>query len=214
MNPLIIIIPVATIVLTISAFIIIRKTKKKLKNKKVFFTGPTQAGKTTLIKQLLDEPLDEDYVPTYEKDNSKHYKSEKYDFQITDMGGGKEFLDAFSFGKLIREHDVIIFVFDVDKYLSNKKYREEEVNPRMDFLWSMYSTLLKTKVLLLVGSHLDKIDNLNTVRDRIDDALEKKEYRNLLVHYPLCLCNLTQKGYVIKVYEILNKELDKLNKEN
>lgn len=204
MNPLIIIIPVATAILAVSAYFIIRNTRKKLKNKTVFFTGPTQAGKTTLISQLLGEPLEKTYVPTKNKDNSKHYKSEKYDFQITDMGGGKEYLDAHSFGKLIQEHDVIIFVFDIENYLSNKKYREDEVNPRFDFLWSKFSTLLKTRALLLVGSHLDKVNDDKTVINRINNVLENKTYRGLLVHYPLILGDLTKKGDVAKVFETLN----------
>ena len=128
------------------------------------FTGPEMAGKTTLINWIIGKDFEKDYSPTTDKDTVE-YKDEEHDFSITDMGGGAEFLETHGFDKLVREHDITVFVFDVNKCFLDEKYCREEVGDRLDFLWHMEDEIdsLK-KILLIVGSHCDKA-KMNITQD-------------------------------------------------
>ena len=187
-----------------------KQLQKQLRGKTMFFTGPEMAGKTTMINWITNKNFDKNYTPTTDK-HTVVYKDDEHDFSITDMGGGVEFLETYGFDRLVLEHDITVFVFDVNRFLLDDKYRQEEVCDRLDFLWHMENKIDKNKILLIVGSHLDfSKKNDNEVRKEISDFLKGKDYAKLIVKYHLLLADLTNEKEVKKIMKELKNRLKKV----
>lgn len=181
------------------------------KNIKVFFTGPEKAGKTTLVNwRLKDEP-----THVYSQTGTGRittFKDEKYQIDLYDMGGGVEYLVNGVFEKKLKESDVAIFVFDVKRYINIDKYRNDEVNPRLSFLWGK-KDLFNGKILISVGTHIDEVGmSENELRNHIRNLMNGKEYKSVFYNYPLILTNLTEREGAKTVFNTLDYELQKTNK--
>lgn len=193
----------------LATYFVRKQLQKQLRGKTMFFTGPEMAGKTTLINWITNKKMVKNYTPTTDKDTVV-YKDEEHDFSITDMGGGVEFLETYGFDRLIREHDITVFVFDVNRFLLDDKYRQEEVCDRLDFLWHMEKEIDNKKILFIVGSHIDfSQKNDNEVRKEIGDFLKGKDYAKLIVKYQLFLADLTKEKEVKKIMNELKNRLKK-----
>lgn len=189
-----------------------RRLKKQLRGKTLFFTGPEMAGKTTLINWIMGKELEKNYTPTRDKDYLI-FNDEEHDFTITDMGGGVEFLETYGFDKLIMEHDITIFVFDINNFFLDKRYRED-VFARLDFLWIMekkFETIKKTKIILIVGSHCDEAQksfgNKNELDKKLREFIREKEFAKLIVKNRIIMADLTEKK---DAKGIMNKLKDRI----
>ncbi len=192
--------------------IIIAITKEELKNQKVFFTGPRAAGKTTLIRWLSKDEPTHCYSPTGTEECTI-YEDEKYHYVLCDMGGGVNFLANGVFEKKLKESDVVFFVFDINEYMNNNSYRNDEVNPRISFLWDK-KDLLNGKVLISVGTHRDKVKMSDEMlSDSVKNLLNEKDYKYVFYEHPLVLTNLTERKGAKTVFITLNDELKKRNKQ-
>lgn len=191
----------STGIVLLATYFVRRNLQKHLRGKSLFFTGPEMAGKTTLINWITNKDFDKNYTPTTDKYTVK-YKDNEHDFSITDMGGGVEFLETYGFDKLIREHDITVFVFDVNRCFLDEKYCREEVGDRLDFLWHMENEIdsLK-KTLLIVGSHCDKVKMNITqdVRKEFYELIKDKEYAKIIPKHSPIFANLTNKKDVKKI---------------
>lgn len=197
-------------IVLLATSIVRKQLQKQLRGKTMFFTGPEMAGKTTMINWITNKNFDKNYTPTTDK-HTVVYKDDEHDFSITDMGGGVEFLETYGFDRLVLEHDITVFVFDVNRFLLDDKYRQEEVCDRLDFLWHMENEIDKNKILLIVGSHLDfSKKNDNEVRKEISDFLKGKDYAKLIVKYHLFLADLTNEKEVKKIMKELKNRLKKV----
>lgn len=200
-----------SIIVPLAIYIVRRQLQKHLRGKSLFFTGPEMAGKTTLINWIIGKNFDKDYTPTTDKETFE-YNDEEHDFSITDMGGGAEFLETHGFDKLVREHDITVFVFDVNRFLLDDKYRSEEVGDRLDFLWHMENEIESLKkTLLIVGSHFDKTKSVFTheVRKKIQELVNDKEYVKLIPKHGLILVDLTKKKDAKVIMSELKKRIEK-----
>lgn len=178
---------------------------------KVFFTGPEKAGKTTLVNWRLTGEPTHDYSQTG-TGRITAFKDGKYQFDLYDMGGGDEYLVNGFFEKKLKESDVVIFVFDVKRYINIIKYRNDEVNPRLAFLWGK-KDLLNGKVLISVGTHRDEVEmSENELRNCIKNLMSEKEYKSVFYNYPLILTNLMEREGSKTVFNTLDYELQKTNK--
>lgn len=198
-------------IVLLATYIVRRRLQKHLQGKSLFFTGPEMAGKTTLINWIIGKDFVKDYTPTTDIDTFE-YKDEKHDFSITDMGGGAEFLETHGFDKLVREHDITIFVFDVNKCFFDEKYCREEVGDRLDFLWHMENEIVSLKkILLIVGSHHDKAEMIITqdVRKEFYELLKGKEYAKIITKHPPIFANLTNKKDVKMIMLKLEQLIEK-----
>ena len=198
-------------IVLLATYIVRRRLQKHLRGKSLFFTGPEMAGKTTLINWIIGKDFEKDYSPTTDKDTVE-YKDEDHDFSITDMGGGTEFLETHGFDKLVREHDITVFVFDVNKCFLDEKYCREEVGDRLDFLWHMEDEIdsLK-KILLIVGSHCDKakMNITQDVRKEFYELVKGKEYAKIITKHVPIFADLTNKKEVKMIMIKLEQQIEK-----
>ena len=77
-----------------------------------------------------------------------------------DIGGGDMYVREY-YDKMIKEKDIIFFLFDVKQYMENPDYAKE-VKARMDFIWNKmkdeYDEEEIKKRLVTIGSHIDQLD--------------------------------------------------------
>lgn len=180
----------------------------------MFFTGPEMAGKTTFINWIMGKDFDKNYTPTTDMDTVV-YKDDEHDFSITDMGGGSEFLETHGFDKLVREHDITVLVFDVQRFFNDDKYRQE-VGDRLHFLWHMEGDIEKfKKTLFIVGSHFDKTNMSleHEARKEFSKFVEKKDYANLIIKHRIHFADLTQEKDAKKLMSDLKQKIKKQNEK-
>ena len=207
---------------TIAFFLLRKKANNKLKNKSVILLGPPVSGKTTIINWLLNGKFTANYnASNTEKREGEMYR-DGYTISWSDMGGASIFLARGDFEQIFTKHDVVLFVFNIDKYTSDSGYQLDE-NARLEALKlvSEKHPMLK-KVIMLIGSHSDCYKKTRGISDDnelasvfqsdITHLLEQKDYFDFLLTHPLILANLTNKNEVSGILKKLIEELDKLGK--
>lgn len=197
------------VIILVSLFFIRKKVIKKIQGKTVFFTGPIEAGKTTLINWILKKEPTTVYNPSAATELYKTYMDNMGRFRLYDMGGGIDQLSMDVFKGILENSDVVIFVFDVNKFVCSDEYRLYNVGARLDFIW-LNKDLSKNKVLIFVATHKDELALSDMeIRGRFENLLKDKDYRMLFVNYPLILVNLMKEEGIKTVYATLEKELNK-----
>ena len=116
-------------------------------NKKTLLTGPLASGKTTFLQYISKEK-----IPDGASGAPRTYsvKDALFD-EVTDFSGAEAWLHA-KFNEYIKDHDYILFFFDISEYLRDNNYRND-VNARIDMI---NSSATSSQIALLVGTHIDK----------------------------------------------------------
>lgn len=155
--------------------IIVRTTGKKLA-----VLGMERAGKSTLYNMLrTGEPgthlntTIEEYGEFTIKDRKIKIKKGK------DIGGGPEFIQYYE--DLIKQNEIIIFVFNVSKYLNDLIY-QRETKDRLDFVYRKSKEYNKEmNNLVMIASHIDILssDKQKTAMKEILNTISGKQYNEM-----------------------------------
>lgn len=171
--------------------------------------GPNEAGKTTLWNFFKGRPASKVYYETADKEkisfvaSSTIWNAVKLRFKGVDINGHGDFIRT-DWEKLIKNSNMIIFVFNSYKYLNSIDY-QRDVNQRMQFVYSTVrkQTDEKKRAIWLLGSYADKLDNKKKDWERIIGIVKTKPYCDIS-HNNACV-NLTNedelKEYYKKMFE-------------
>ena len=106
----------------------------KTSGKKLAIVGMQEAGKSTLYNMLrTGEPGE--HLPTTIEEIAE-FKVKDRDIKIKkgkDIGGGPEFIMPY-YEDLIRDNEIIIFIFNVSEYLNDISY-QRNTKDRLDFIY-------------------------------------------------------------------------------
>lgn len=139
-----------------------------LSNKKSLITGPVASGKTTFLRYVSKEK-----IPEGPSGAPKSYKVKNAIFDVvTDFSGDTGWLSDFN--ERIKEHDYILFFFDVSEYLTDLKYRED-CNARID---KIHGVVKPSQKVLMVGTHIDMVSG--NYRADIENMFAGKSYQSIL----------------------------------
>lgn len=143
--------------------------KLLLSNKTTLITGPLASGKTTFLRYIS-----KDIIPEGPSGAPRRYKVKDAIFdEVTDFSGDTGWLTN-NFNERIREHDYILFFFDVSEYLNDLKYRED-CNARIEIIHRSISSDHK---VLVVGTHIDMVSG--NYRADIENMFAGKSYQSIL----------------------------------
>lgn len=142
-----------------------------LRNKKSLITGPPSSGKTTFLQYLSKKK-----IPDGPSGAPKSYKVKDAIFdEVTDLGGDGSWLKA-KFDEYIKEHEYILFFFDVSEFLKDSKYRED-CYARIEFI---HGHVNQSQNVLMVGTHIDQVKG--HFRTDIKNLFAGKPYQSILNH--------------------------------
>lgn len=177
-----------------SVLIIVAWALKKLfSHKKTLLTGPPSSGKTTFLKYLTKEN-----IPNGASGAPKSYKVKHAVFDVvTDLSGAEAWLYA-RFDEYIKNHDFILFFFDVSEFISDKRY-QLNTSARLE---KLYEHLTFSQKVVLVGTHIDKVAGV-LYRSEVESFFASKSYNPLLKR--MVYIDTTKKKNVKLVIEELNR---------
>uniref|UniRef100_A0AB33INX3 G domain-containing protein n=1 Tax=Prevotella sp. GTC17253 TaxID=3236793 RepID=A0AB33INX3_9BACT len=197
-------IPIA-IAATIFATIIVASSDEtetsSLKGKTLGILGMPQAGKTQLLMTLQGKPYSQ-----YEQTTVNEYK--EFPLVIGDTGrtiiiqpgqdiGGSEYNITAYYEEFLKNKDICVFLFDVQKYKDDINYRSQ-TNIRLDFI----NRHIKKwpEGCAIIGTHVDKaeIKEDENIIAILQKFIEGKPYARLFNHN-LFAYNLTNKTDIVKL---------------
>lgn len=153
------------------------KLKKQLKGKKITILGQRATGKTTLLNFLINGEITVVYEQTLMKKKVRKQKK----FALSDLGldssKATPYIDADSYDvggsedqhgawkELATGADVLIYLFDINKWLSNPK-----LEPIIERDISVIEGIIRDKTnkqIMLIGTHLDQDEGYKAAKDKI-----------------------------------------------
>ncbi len=187
-----------------------------VEGKSIGVLGMPEAGKTQFYKTLKNEK----YL-THEATATEDYP--EFDFKINnksikvkpgrDIGGGEHYIFSY-YAKFISEKDIIVFVFDVKRYIEDYKY-QRDVRDRLDFIWrrlteksgvvgsvAMSTHYIQTKFILF-ASHFDQLtkDQQSKAKGLLHKTVEGKDFEQMF-HNNMYIVDLRDRNLL---FEIFNK---------
>ena len=144
--------------------------KEFLSNKKTLITGPLSSGKTTFLQYIAKEKIPDgpSGAPRkYEVENNAMFD------EVTDFSGAEAWLKS-KFNDDIKEHDYILFFFDISEYIKDTKYRADS-NARIDMI---HRNSTSSQKVLIVGTHVDKLHG--NYQAEIEKFFAGKPYQSVL----------------------------------
>ena len=186
--------------------VVVVKTIKKFSGTSIGVLGMPESGKTQFLMNLQGKGekyknegyqgtrKDEYKKCTYTTNDNKKYKIKGG----TDIGGDiyniKPYYEPF-----LKNKDICIFLFDIQKYKDNSKYRME-TNVRLDFI---NNHVKDASECAIIGTHVDKvkIEERLSIITIVQKFVEGKEYARLL-NNNFFACNLTNEK---DMNELVNK---------
>lgn len=157
-------IPIVLVTIAVSILI-----KKFIKNKKTLLTGPLSSGKTTFLQYIS-----KDIIPNGPSGAPRRYKVNDAIFdEVTDLSGAESWL-ANRFDVYIKEHDYILFFFDVSEYTKDEQYRDDS-NARIDLI-DKHS--IPSQKVVIIGTHIDKMSG--NYKAEVEKFFAGKSYQSVL----------------------------------
>ena len=148
---------------------VIALVEELFSNKKTLITGPLSSGKTTFLQYIAKEK-----IPDGPSGAPKNYKVENAMFdEVTDFSGAEAWLKS-KFNDYIKEHDYILFFFDISEYIKDIKYRADS-NARIDMI---HRNSTSSQKVLIVGTHVDKLHG--NYQAEIEKLFAGKPYQSVL----------------------------------
>lgn len=193
----------------------------RLKGKNIAILGPKGSGKTTFLNYLRginstaqEGTGREDYKTfTFTLNDGKKIKIKSG----TDIGGGANYKALYE--KMIKDSDAVIIVFDVNRYLNDKKGSEADKRNYQQLTHVRFK-LIHDKIIetqgkidperiAVIGSHKDETGKDNEkLRQLFSESIKDKVYRDTLVNCHFC--DLTDKNELNKtVNDIFGKNIFK-----
>lgn len=193
----------------------------RLKGNNIAILGPKGSGKTTFLNYLRginstaqEGTGREDYKTfTFTLNDGKKIKIKSG----TDIGGGANYKALYE--KMIKDSDAVIIVFDVNRYLNDKKGSEADKRNYQQLTHVrfklIHDKIIETKGkidperIAVIGSHKDETGKDNEkLRQLFSESIKDKVYRDALVNCHFC--NLTDKNELNKtVNDIFGKNIFK-----
>ena len=179
--------------------------------------GMPEAGKTQFYKSLKGEPYRiyegtaaEDYPEFNFKINQKVIKVKAG----RDIGGTESYVQHY-YTDFIDYKDIIVFVFDVKKYLEEPTY-QRDVRDRLDFIWRKMSVKAKLesspssndvtayikKKFILFGSHLDQLSDQQKkdALGQLHESVKGKVFREMY-HNNMYIVDLRDRNLLFEIFE-------------
>ena len=178
------------------------------KKNKLGILGMQQAGKTRFLDFLRNRPFMEG------SSGRNSYPEFKYKLPITgkeitissgkDLGGGAIYRGDYN--SILDNNDVIVYFFDIDKYLKNeldfdKIPYQRSCNSRFEHIYS--NIKISKKPTLIIATHKDKCRfSENEMKQELDALIKDKPYKDLLeeVQYVNLTNNEEVRGLVNKIF--------------
>lgn len=185
--------------------VVVVKTIKKLSGTSIGVLGMPASGKTQFLMNLQGKG--EEYKNKgYQATSKVEYKTftstigkKKYKIEGgTDIGGDEYSIKPF-YERFLKEKDICIFIFDIQKYKDDPKYRKK-TNARLDFI---NGKIKDASEYAIIGSHVDKvkIEEGKSIITIIQGFVKDKPYARLL-NTNFFAYNLTSKE---DMNELVNK---------
>lgn len=163
-----------------------------LSHKKSLLTGPLSSGKTTFLQYLSKE-----IIPDGPSGAPRRYKVKDAIFdEVTDLSGAEAWLNG-KFDEYIKDHDYILFFFDVSEFLKDSKYRED-CYARIDMI---HGVAKPSQKVLMVGTHIDLVSG--NYRADVERLFAGKPYQSILSR--IVYIDTTKKKCVRTILEELKK---------
>jgi len=150
---------------------------KKCEYDPTIIIGLQRSGKTHLANWLAQHKLLVEYIPTDYKMNINNF-----------MDYSGHYGDAHYWENDIRDNKNIFYLFDLKKYIEkysilNEEYNNVVVN-QVSFLTEYLTKKdsFKSKKILIIGTHLDKIDN-NKAQQIVSELKSKISLGNAKILY-------------------------------
>lgn len=152
----------------------------KTTGKKLAVLGMERAGKSTLYNMLRTGEPGTPLNTTIEEFGEFTIKDRKIKIKKgKDIGGGPEFIQYYE--DLIKQNDIIIFIFNVSKYLNNLIY-QRDTKDRLDFIYRKSKEYNKEmNNLVMIASHVDLLpsDKQKTAIKEILNTINGKQYNEM-----------------------------------
>ena len=159
----------------------------KLSGTSIAVLGDAGVGKTqlyyTLQGKVYDDPkqTNRDDIPEFDYEcNGKTYKIKNGE----DWGGNEGLRSVW--WDLVKGKDIIVFIFDVNKYLTKPEY-EKRTNSIMADVWNLLKVNEKENNHICIGSHVDELlksctsyDTREKAISAVQDKLKKIPYSELV----------------------------------
>ena len=153
----------------------------KIKGKKLAVLGRKDAGKTRFYRFLqgkeyiegVDNETEQDDIEsfTYTCSNGSKIKIQKgYDY-----GGGRDYVKAH-YKELLKDSDIVVFVFDLHKFLNDMEYQKET-----NSIASLINEMNYKKCnIVKIASHKDEFDlskqKIKSIFTDFKNAIKGKKY--------------------------------------
>ena len=179
---------------------------KPIKGKSLAVLGMQGAGKTHFLANIRNIPYEN--TSTISGEKFKQFNLIIGNRQVVvnegiDIPGGEEAIREY-YVKLIKENEIVFFLFDSFKYINEREYRENTQN-RLDFIYRHSSDSNNCSVILF-GTFLDHFssdDERNNARASIKNSVSGKVYSQMFMDNRFFMLDMRNKD-VLK-NNILNK---------
>ncbi len=174
--------PPVWILLPLFAFLGFGMLWKVLSGTSIAVLGDPGVGKTQLYYTLQGKGIcpsiqtNKNDIPEFDYEcNGKTYKIKKGE----DWGGNEG--QKSNWGDLVKGKDIIVFIFDVNRYLTEPEY-EKDTNSNMDDVWRLLKENKKENKHICIGSHFDELKSYKKEKAIADvqDKLKNKPYSELV----------------------------------
>ena len=128
-----------------------------------------------------------------------------------DIGGGEMYIQSY-YEDFIKEKDIIVFVFDIKRYLEDSKYARD-VRSRLEFVWR--KLLEKTGIMdyvraffeikrryILLASHGDQLtaEQKKNVKSILFNSIQGKEYAEMF-HNNMYITDLRDRDKLMELFD-------------
>lgn len=154
------------------------------KKNKLGVLGMQQAGKTRFLSYLRGKPFIEGQTSRNSYDEFTYSLSNEKKIFIKsgiDIGGGTIYRSDYN--RIIDESDVLLFFFNINKYLKNVEEEDEfyqrSCNSRFEHIYD--KTRTEKQVVFIIATHKDNCGfNENDIRRKFDILVQSKSYKGML----------------------------------
>lgn len=196
----------------IGTIFVARKIWKEYKfsdNVNMAVLGMPASGKTTWINFLRGKEDNGEYNQTFAQDKVKSFTTDLGDgHQLTinefyDISGSNEYVMPM-YEKMIHEASLILFLFDSQKFYTEKEYKEEVVD-RIAKIHDFLPNDEKEKQVFIVPTHKDTLEAEGKFKETLYRALMEDESTKVYASpdFITGVFQTNEKGYLVNLRDIV-----------